>query len=195
MLDTTTCSEDGSEKGWQPTFLTFTFNHLPGSLANVAWQMRDELERVYAKVLTRIERKPRQARPDSLPLWVCEPDFPVAKTEKQHMRDSIVNNGRHFHAIAAVPPWSRMKETLADHFHERQADYTGNDKRLFRIDAEPITDNGWFVTDYALKGMKSSRVGYDEVLILPRSASELPPRTRSSDRTAVSPSPTDTDPQ
>ncbi|MBM2711072.1 hypothetical protein JQK88_07380 [Mesorhizobium caraganae] len=164
-------------QGWQPTFLTFTFNHLRGSPANVAWQMRDELERVYAMVLTRIERKPRHVPTDSLPLWVCSPDFPVAKAEKGHLRDAKVNDGRHLHAIAAVPPWSRMKETLGGHFHECQVQYTGNDKRLFRIEAEPITHNGWFVTDYALKGMKSPRVGYDEVLILPRSRSELAQRS------------------
>ncbi|RUW89171.1 hypothetical protein [Mesorhizobium sp. M7A.F.Ca.US.010.02.1.1] len=166
-------------QGWRLTFLTFTFNHLRGSASNVAWQMRDELERVYAKVLTRIERKPRNVPPDLLPLWVCCPDFPVSKTEKHSFRDAVVNNGRHVHAIAAVPPWSRMKGTLEDHFYEHQNQYTGNGKPLFRIDAQPITHDGWFATDYGLKGAKSSRVGYDELFILPRSTSEVPVRTKS----------------
>lgn len=166
------------QQGWRPTFLTFTFNHLRGSPSNVAWQMRDELERVYAKVLTRIERKPRNVSPDLLPLWVCCPDFPVAKTEKHSFRDAVVNNGRHVHAIAVVPPWSRMKGTLDNHFYEHQNQYTGNDKPLFRIEAVPLTHRGFFVTDYALKGSKSPRIGYDEIIILPRSTSEIPVKTK-----------------
>src|SRR5689334_16487298 len=47
------------DQGWDGYLLTFMFNHLKGSPVSVQKQMYEEVERVYAKVLTRIVRKPR----------------------------------------------------------------------------------------------------------------------------------------
>jgi hypothetical protein len=43
-----------------------------------------------------------------------------------------------------------------------------------RIDIKPITHEPGYVTGYGMKSLKSSRVSDDDILIFPRSVSELP---------------------
>src|SRR5687768_1087981 len=46
------------EEGWEPYLSTFMFNQLRGSPQSVHRQMERDIERVYAKSLTRIVRNP-----------------------------------------------------------------------------------------------------------------------------------------
>ncbi|MBQ0820603.1 hypothetical protein KBI52_10345 [Microvirga sp. HBU67558] len=155
--------------------LTFMFKPIGGSHRNVKRQMERELERVYGKSLTRIIRKPASHEINELPLWIACPDYPVPKgsSERQSLRDVTVNDGRHMHADVVIPPWSRMKEDLATHFDEKQSHYVTADSALFRIDAVPITHDPNYVTGYVLKALRRGWVGEAEILVLPRSATEL----------------------
>lgn len=159
--------------GWHPTLLTFTFNHLRGSANNVAYQMQDIVEAIYAKILQRCFRKPRNVPTIAMPLWICTPDYPVFKRNKQSFRDMSVNGGRHVHAIALTPPVTRMQETLGDHFYHQQIRYSGRDRPLWCIDAEPIRHHLEKVSDYAFKGIKNPRLGPDGMFVLPRKHSEM----------------------
>lgn len=165
--------EDRVTTGWQPTLLTFVFNQLRGSPSSVAWQMQNEVESVYARVLTRIVRKPHSTPIDRLPFWICTPDYPVFKYEKDHFRNVSINDGRHIHAVAVTPPFSRMRQSLEDHFYYEQGLYTGRDKSLWEIHAKPMTEKLTYATGYAAKGIKTSRINSDELFILPRLSSEL----------------------
>jgi hypothetical protein len=166
---------DRIHAGWDGYLLTFMFKPIGGSQRNVNRQMERELERVYAKSLTRIIRKPASHEISKLPLWIVCPDYPVPKGdgERQSLHDVAVNGGRHMHAVALVPPWSRLKEDLATHFIDKQSHYVTADSVLLRIHSEPITHDGAYVSSYALKALKRGRVGKGEVLVLPRSISEL----------------------
>jgi hypothetical protein len=46
--------------------------------------------------------------------------------------------------------------------------------KIYRIDAEPITSQAAFVTDYGGKAIKRRRFSNDHVLLLPRTVAELP---------------------
>jgi hypothetical protein len=162
------------ENGWDAYLLTFMFNHLRGSPAGVQIGMEREVERVYAKLLTRIVRKPRSlTNVGKLPLWIVVPDFPVPKRERTSLDAVTVNDGRHIHAIGLNPPTSRLQVGLDEHFREHQDVYVGSAGRLQRIHAVPITHDPAYVADYVFKSLKRGWVGEDDVFILPKVRSEL----------------------
>src|SRR5919199_4196779 len=104
---------------WEGYLLIFMFNQLRGSRRSVFRQMEREIERVYATVLTRIVRKPlSETCKDQLPIWIGCPDFPVPEHVKMELRDVVVNDGLHIHAIALIPPTSRLKTGLNQHFQD-----------------------------------------------------------------------------
>jgi hypothetical protein len=166
---------DRLNAGWDGYLLTFMYKPIRGSHRNVNRQMERELERVYAKSLTRIIRKPAAHQISELPLWIACPDYPVPKgdEERQSLRDVVINDGRHVHAIAAIPPWSRLKEDLATHFDDQLSLYATGESALWRIHTVPITHDPDYVNGYALKSLKRARAGAGEIVVLPRTATEL----------------------
>ena len=74
-----------------------------------------------------------------------------------------------------TPPVSRFESSLDEHFRDAQDEYI-NDK-LERIHAKPITSNPIYVMDYAAKTYKRGRVSDEDIIILPKSGSELPLRS------------------
>jgi hypothetical protein len=166
---------DYVEKGWDPYILSFTFQQVPGSRASVLKQMQRDVVRVYAISLTRIVRKPRHnAEQGRLPLWLAVPDLPVPKRQKLSLRDATLNDGLHYQGIALIPPGSRLKDGLDVHFRHHQSLYVRPKQPLARLRADPIIKDPGYVTEYVLKSLMRQRFSLDEVLILPRSRSELP---------------------
>ena len=165
-------------EGWTPYLLTFMFQQLRGSPSAVARQMERELERVYARFVSRVVRYPRSpANIGSLPVWICSPDYPVFKHAKQRLRDVTINDGRHLHGVMFEPPWSRLRETVDEHFAALQHLYVGRGSCLTGIDAVPITHDLAYVVRYAEKALRRGVIGSDEMILLPRSWNELPSRT------------------
>lgn len=162
------------EAGWEATLLTFMFENLRGPHWVVSKEMIETIEAVYAAVLMRMFRHPKRLAVTDLPLWLCSPDFPVLKREGGNLVDILRNDGFHAHAVAVIPPDTRLGCSLSDHFDDQQAHYAGPIRSLWRLHAVPITHRIEFVTDYALKGLKDSRVGRDALFVLPRRFDELP---------------------
>jgi hypothetical protein len=73
-----------------------------------------------------------------------------------------------------IPPKSRLRTSVAEHFEEHSDMYLGDRTVIDRIDFVPITtESSYKVTDYVLKSMKRG-LSYDEhVLILPKAFSEM----------------------
>jgi hypothetical protein len=166
--------EERVHNGWAPHFLTFTFNQLPGSPASVRAQMFKEVELAYSRHLTRIFRNPHAARhTGQLPLWIGSPDFPVPKRFKDNYRDLAVNDGEHVHVLGLTSAFSRLKGSLSDHFDDNPHLYYGPDRPLFRIRCDPITETPEKVTRYALKSLSRGRIDAGDIVVLPRSRSEL----------------------
>lgn len=164
---------DRMEDGWSAYLVTFVFDHLRGPRASVVGQMRDEVQRVYSTFVTRTHRKPRAVPPDQLPVMIAVVDLPVAKSAPSKEQSSC-NGGLHFHAVLLVPPTTRLKEPVVEHFKNHSDLYAGPRKLIARIHVRPITSTPECVVDYVFKTVLRGRVSYDDaVLVLPRAGGEV----------------------
>jgi hypothetical protein len=161
-------------EGWTPYFLTFQFREIGGPRQHVAHEMEKDVERVYATLLTRVVRNPTSGQSNGKrPIWIACPDYPVRKNDKQPVDDFCINDGRHIHAVCLMPPKSRMKESLKEHFEENATLYVRAPFPLVRIDVKPITKTPGEATDYTLKALKNGRATNDEIVVFPRTLTEV----------------------
>lgn len=163
------------DAGWSVHLLTFMFRPLAGSPSAVLRQMHREVERVFAIFAPRVVRKPCSPTAiGKLPILLAFADLPVFKNNMPSLRDMSVNGGLHLHGLLLVPPVTRLKVRVEQHFIDGQAHYAPSHRPLVRVHVVPITTEHDFVVDYSAKGLRSRRFDHDDsVLILPRSASEL----------------------
>jgi hypothetical protein len=161
------------DDGWRAYLLTFTFNQLPGKPVTAREIMRQELERMYATMVTRLVRKPRSpAAQELLPKWICFPDRPVPKGVRESLERIAPNDGVHFHAIAVFHPKSRIR-AIRKHVRQYQGLYLGNGGKVARVDAARIRKTPERATDYALKSYSRGRYDADDFVVFPRSVTEL----------------------
>jgi hypothetical protein len=159
--------------GWRPYLLSFMFKHLSARPEPVLAQMYDEAERFYSTFLTRVVRRPASTSSiGELPVMIVAPDFPVGKSGKP-LRQVTLNDGLHLHGVLLVPPCSRLREPVEEHFRHLQPLYVRDRRRLDRLDVRPIVDGADRVVEYALKSLVRRRFSIDDVLVLPRTRSEL----------------------
>ena len=164
---------DRIKQGWSCYLVTILFQQLPGSRLTIISRMKQEVQRLYSTLITRVHRKPRSASPDELPVLIGAVDLPVYKTDRSSSPLVRCNGGLHFHALILIPDRSRLREPLQDHF-QACAHLYGMHGTISKIDVRPVTDGYERVVDYVLKTIKRGRVSYDEgVLILPRTRDEL----------------------
>jgi hypothetical protein len=165
---------DRIHDGWSFHLLTILFHQLPGPRSAVLDRMKDEVQRVYSTLLTRVRRKPRTASTDVLPILIGVADLPVYKRNRESAPMIYCNNGLHFHALVLMPPTSRLKGSLADHFGSNLDLYAGPGHSVQRVDVRPVVDGHRRVVDYVFKTVLNGRLSYDDaVLILPRARGEL----------------------
>jgi hypothetical protein len=108
-----------------------------------------------------------------LPKAVLAPDFPVPKNSKQKLRDVTINDGLHWHGLILVNPFAlKLPGNLDVHIKENWKKYLVGSIR--KISVEPITHDPVYVTGYGMKGLKRRSFFEDEILIFPRTVSELP---------------------
>jgi hypothetical protein len=158
--------------GWDAYFVTFMFRPLSGSHSSIVIRMNHAIEQYYATFLTRVVRRPLSKC--EKPILIAMADFPVRKRKnKSSISDVKINDGLHFHAILLIPPKSRLKTSVKEHFRENEAMYLKNRQLIDRIDIESIvTKSPDRVTDYMFKSLKRG-LSYDRhILILPKASSE-----------------------
>jgi hypothetical protein len=160
--------------GWSPYFFTVMFNQLFGRRPAIQQQMLDEVQRIYSTLAPWVNRKPRNASPDKLPLLLGALDLPVHKRKRCSAQLVRCNDGLHFNAVLLVPPRSRLKTSLVDHFEERAQLYRGTKRAVQHIDVRPIVDGHDRTVDYVFKTILKRRIAYDDgVVLLPRARAEL----------------------
>jgi nucleotidyltransferase/DNA polymerase involved in DNA repair len=165
---------DRVHDGWSCNLVTFLFHELPGTRGAVIGRMRDEVERVYSTLVTRVHRKPKTAPTDELPVFIGAADFPVYKRDRSAIPEVFCNGGLHAHVLGLIPPGSRPKGSLADHLDQKRDLYVGSGSSIQRIHVEPVTRDEARVVDYVFKTIRNSRLSYDEaVIVLPRARAEL----------------------
>jgi hypothetical protein len=165
---------DRIHDGWSCHLVTILFSQLPGPRGAVIDRMKDEVERVYSTLVTRVHRKPRTVSTDKLPVLVGAVDLPVYKRDRSSAPTVFCNGGLHFHALLLIPPASRLRESLPDHFEINPDLYAGSGRSVQRIDVRPVVEDHGRVVDYILKTVLNGQLSYDEaMLVLPRARGEL----------------------
>ena len=162
------------EAEWSCHLVTFLFVQLPGPRSVVVDKMKDELQRVYSTLVTRVHRKPRTVSPDQLPIFIAAADLPVYKRHRASVPTVHCNGGLHFHALLLIPPTSRLEASVDEHFRFNDDLYRGRLDLVRTIHVRPVIDGVERVVDYVFKTVLRGRVSYDEgILLLPRTSSEL----------------------
>jgi hypothetical protein len=163
---------DQIDQGWDAYIFTFEFNQLPGPSQERLRLMREYLHRWYGRLATRTVRHPRSPKwIPFLPRAVLVPDYPVPKHSKKTLMQVTINDGLHYQGpVLATRVGTRLQETLDVHMKNNGAYFT---KELHHIDVKPVTHDPEFVVDYCMKALKS-RCSLDDILIFPRTVSELP---------------------
>lgn len=165
--------------GWQPNFVNFMFNHIPGGRA---WQMdamTSQVERVHRTLTRHVVRYEKSAGwKDLRPVFIGCHDLPVWKKDQPLRQSTEINAGLHYNVIALIPPApkvgidpkvkyavfgkeSRLREKLSSHFQSKGRFYLTED--LARIHVTEITYGS--MTDYALKTFKAGGVSVDNLRI------------------------------
>lgn len=164
---------DRTDEGWSCDLLTFMFNPIFGSVDTVLNHMKDEVERIYSTLLTRICRRPRSRSLDQLPFLIACADLPVPKIDKRSSKLVVRNEGLHFHGLLLTPAESRLRRGLADHFREHDHIYCPDESALQRIDVKGVSENHAYVLEYVFKTVLATRLSYDDsVLVLPKTRLE-----------------------
>jgi len=162
-----------TDEGWKPYEVSFMFNQLPGSQRAILEQMKQEIYGINSKLVTRFHRDPRSpAAFEHLPRMMLFPDLPVFKHAKKGIDDVALNDGLHYGGIALIPPVSRCRKDLKELFANDLSKYVVGS--LNRVHVEPVTHTEDYVTDYVMKTLKRGRLSRDDILVLPRTVSELP---------------------
>jgi hypothetical protein len=158
--------------GWHGYFLSFMFSQIPGSDASRLLEMKKHLGWFYGRLAKASVPKASSSEwSQFLPKIIFTPDLPVPKRCKVGLRDVTMNDGLHWHGLAMVNPLApRLQETLDVHIKENLGKYLVGS--IQEIDVKPITHEPEYVTGYGMKGLQ--RFSGDDILIFPRSVSELP---------------------
>jgi hypothetical protein len=103
-------------------------------------------------------------------------DLPVYKRDRSMAPTFLCNGGMHIHALVLMPPVSRMREGLDEHFQGKSDLYATRSGAIQRMHAVRVTTEPDRVVDYVFKSVLNGRLSYDEALmVLPRVRDELGP--------------------
>ncbi len=166
---------DRGRAGWSCHLVTILFSQLPGPRSAVIARMRDEVQRVYSTLLTRVHRKPRKATADELPVLVAAWIYPstsgtgVGSDGPLQRRASCPR----FDDDAADVP----TEGVARRPHPEASKSLCRSRKVRPAGPRPsVVEDHQRVVDYVLKTVLNGWLSYDEaVVLLPRSRGE--PRT------------------
>lgn len=83
---------DRIHAGWSCHLATILFSQFPGPRDAVIDRMKDEVQRIYSTLVTRVHRKPRAAPTDELPVLVGAADLPVYKRDRSSAPQVFCNS-------------------------------------------------------------------------------------------------------
>ena len=115
-----------------------------------------------------------------LPIWIVAPDYQVKKhgmSAKAILAEVKINDGLHLNEIMLMRIDTRLRVTLSMHFDPKgqyYQEYVHDGHPLRRIHVEPVRKTPNVIADYTLKSLKWRIPDLDNVLIFPKTLSELP---------------------
>ena len=156
------------DMGWDGYFFQVMFHDLAESRETKIIQMKQEVERVYNRLATRMVRKPNSPSwAGYLPIGLFVPGLPVPKkrkSEKSTIADVSINEGLHMSGIVLGNRWGRVRTTLVDHFAKFEDHYVTGKIRGIYVDR--ITPDPEYTVEYALKSLPRRDSSPDDVLLL-----------------------------
>jgi hypothetical protein len=159
-------------KGWKLYYVNFMFEPLRGPPSAIIPQMRRGIHKFYGRFCTEFIHNGRaKTEQERMPqLWLF-PDLPVHKNKGSSLRKVTINGGIHYNGPMLIPPVSRFQECPIKHLENNQARYARNGiERIYLMVGGDIPG----LADYAAKTIKNHRADEGDILILPRSVTELP---------------------
>jgi len=154
--------------GWDGYLFSVMFHQLAGSKETMKPQMKQEVERLYNYLATRMVRNPRSPRwAGYLPVGVFVPDFPVPKirkSKKSTIADVSVNDGLHMGGIVLGNRWGRVRTGLKKHLKEYEDEYVRG--KIRQIYVKPITHDPRNAVEYTFKSLLRRTSTPDDVLVL-----------------------------
>jgi hypothetical protein len=166
--------EEMVAEGWNAYFTNFMFNNISGSSTHRFEVMRNEVERVYSTIVSRVERKPTSPRrQDYLPRFIGCEDKPVPKTTKVSLGEVKVNDGSHINGVFLFPLKSRLRKHPIDLIGDNKKYYIPEGGPLLRIHLTPLHFTLTKAVDYTFKAIKRGWVREEDIIILPKALSEV----------------------
>jgi hypothetical protein len=159
------------DQGYKGYLVTFMFRHIPGNQQTVTRIMKRDIQYFYENLITRVVRKSRTSPDHKLPILIALRDRPVRKWTKQDLKDVIINNGLHFHGALLIPARARK-----DWYRKLDLEKIKAHSCIRNIHREPISSRPRYTAGYALKHLKYDADAPDDIVVLPVSKSELPPK-------------------
>ena len=189
---------------WNGYFLTFMFNHIPGSFDHRCSTMTNAIERVYNTLGNHVVRNLRSpSQRQKLPKLYAFPDYPRKKlkpvssedvdlegviitngydrqdierkkSERNSLRDATANDGLHYHGILLIRPDTRLPTTVDKYMEQHSKHFVKEGGPIRRIYIEPIDRTPRQAVGYGFKAVEYRIPDVDQLLILPKSLSELP---------------------
>lgn len=159
--------------GFTPYLLTLMFNPIDGNKYRRQEVMYKETQRLYAKLLTRMIRRPKKHPINELPFWIGCSDWPVPKDFKDHLFNIAQNDGQHIHIAAFQPPPCEIDGGLLNRIEDHQSHIHGPEHAFQRVHAYEITETPKKAVGYVLKSLSRRRIAAEDILVLPRAHSEM----------------------
>ncbi len=163
-------------RGWDLYYVNFMFEPFLGPTAEMVPYMQRGIRKFYGRFCTEFVRNGRAlSELHRMPkLWLF-PDLPVPKHEKKSLREVNINGGLHYNGPLLIPPVSRFQECPIKHFAENQHKYARYGiERIHIMPGGDISD----LADYAAKNIKNHRANEADIMLFPRSVTELPERKK-----------------
>ena len=160
--------------GWNAYYVNFMFRRIPGLPTHRFAVMRNEVERVYSTMVTRIVRKPTSPELlDNLPIFIGCEDKIVPKNNKLSLRDVTINDGSHINGVFLFPLKSRLRKHPVDLIGDNQKYYIPEGGPLLRIHFTPLHVTLTKAVDDTFKSIKRGWVKEENIIVLPKSSSEV----------------------
>jgi hypothetical protein len=157
--------------GWKLYYVNFMFEPLRGPPSAIIPQMRRGIHKFYGRFCTEFVHDGRaKSEQEHLPRFWLFPDLPGPKHEKNSLREVTINGGLHYNGPLLLPPVSRFQECPIEHLEENQAKYARHGiERIHIVAGGDISG----LADYAAKNIKNHRANEYDIIVLPRSVTEL----------------------
>ncbi len=161
------------DNGWDLYNVTIMFNQLNTQDGTLIEQMRESIEQLYTRILSRVFKRKDNYTKNEYPVWITCPDWPVGKSNKKSTLFEVnINGGLHFHGIAIFPPNRREDFDFENIIRENEHSYYGVSEKIASIHVEHISHTPDVVSDYILKSIPRNRATLDDICILPRHDTE-----------------------